>query len=154
MSLATKESSEHQATSAAADIYAEIVKEAAAGRFRSVEILFLDPKIMTRVGVTPETLPKLGCWMEIRTDSPKWADLVVILRTESVGEADRTTGEVRWGLIFKGDGSEASKELYFGPYYGPQSDGIGVFGYVEKRPVSFSSTLPKKMTSLIQGLKC
>jgi hypothetical protein len=137
-------------------IYAEIVSKAADRRFTRVTILYLDVKIRTRVAVTPQTLAKLGCRLEIPRDSPKWADLVAILRTEDVSETDRSSGEVRWGIQFygNGNGSEDVKEVYFGPYYGPQSDGTRVFGYVDKVAVSFSAALPKKMDAYIQGTNC
>jgi hypothetical protein len=141
-------------TGLASKIYSETVHKAADGRFTRVEIFYLDVKIMTRVAVTPQTLAKLGCHLEIRSDSPKWADLVAILQTEDVGEADRSSGEVRWGMMFYANAAEPVNELYFGPYYGPQSDETKVFGYVDKLAVSFSASLPKRMAVYIRDTNC
>jgi hypothetical protein len=140
-------------TTLARKIYAETVNGAAARRFASATILYLDAKIMTRVAVTPESLEKLGCRVEIPNDSPKWADLVAILLAEDVRETDRSSAEVRWGIIFWNNGQRVN-EVYFGPYYGPQSEGARVFGYVDKVAVSFSAPLPKKMGSYIEGTNC
>ncbi|TLY64205.1 MAG: hypothetical protein E6K52_02410 [Gammaproteobacteria bacterium] len=51
-------------------------------------------------------------------------------------------------------GGSSLGDLYFGPYYGPQMDGLTVFGYVGKLTVYFPAALPKKMTAYIQGLGC
>ena len=143
------------ASGLASRLYAEIVNKAAAAGFNRVTVLYLDPRIMTRVAVTPQALAQLGCRLEIRSDSPKWADLVAILRSQSVTAADRPAGEVRWGMTFHDDSSRADvQDLYFGPYYGPQMDGLAVFGYLGKLPVYFPAALPKKMTAYIQGLGC
>ena len=136
------------------EAYAEIVRKAAQGDFSEVTILYLDANVKTRVAVTPQTLANLGCHLHIRGDSPKWKDLIAILQNVSASSSERTSGELRWGLLFRETGSTHVDELYFGPYYGPQMDSRNVFGYVGRLAAAFPAALPRQMTSYIQGLGC
>jgi hypothetical protein len=153
IALGTVFDANSQVTAAVPTIYAEIVSQATSGRFSSVTILYLDLQIRTRTTVTPQSLARIGCHIGLVSDSAKWPHLIAILRAESPRDAGNTSGEVRWGIIFHDSGG-ARQAIYFGAYYGPSSDKMPLFGYVNAHRVHFSPKLPKEMSAFIRGLNC
>ena len=134
--------------------YAEIVRQAASGTFNSATVLYLDPHIMTRTMVTPDSLARIGCQIELRNDSPKWQNLIAILRAETPREVDEPPREVRWGIVFHG-ASNLRQEIYFARYYySDRAIERNLFGYVNGRAVSFTQNLSSAMDELISGLSC
>jgi len=143
----------HQTMAAVPMQYDSIITRAESGHFNRITVWYLDPQIMTRVMVTPKTLPQIGCRIEIQNKSAEWGDLITILKAEIPHEMEGASGEVRWGIIFHEAGG-AIQEIFFGAYYGPLSEDKPIFGYVNTNTVQFSANLPKKMSAFIQPMKC
>jgi hypothetical protein len=133
--------------------YADIVAQVDAKRFDAATIWYLDPKVMTRTAVTPQSLVRLGCQIILKSNSPKWVRLVSILKAQRPQNTDAEPSDIRWGILFRGP-ADASGQIFFGPIYEPESDAAEIFGYVDSQKVYFRAKLSKDMMAFIQGMTC